>query len=137
MASDKPRPRIIDPIQDADEAVWLGSEQGTVRKVYRILTTPYFRVGMAFFTPGEGGSVHVHENSEEFSYSLTGGSTALGEGDVLLGQQTPGTIKWNPAGAFHGGKTLDGGISLKLWAYSAGGELPANDGVFVEKEGKT
>jgi len=135
MEKKKPTARILDPILDAEEVVWLGGEAGNVRKVYRIITTEYFRVGIAFFTPGEGGAVHVHENSEEFSYSLSGGGMALGENDTPLGEQSPGKIKWNPAGSFHGGKTGDDGISVKIWAYSAGGELPTNDGVLV-KEGK-
>lgn len=130
MSEKRPKARILDPILDAEEVVWLGTEPGTIRKVYRILKTPYFNVGMAMFTPGEGGSVHVHENAEEVSYSIMGGSTAETEGDILIGEQCAGTIKWNPAGAFHGGKTTyEAGVSMKLFAYSAGGELPTNDGV--------
>lgn len=130
MPEDRPVARIIEPTLDAEEVVWLGSGSGTVRKVYRIIKTPYFNVGMAFFTPGEGGSVHVHENAEEFSYSLSGGGTALGRDNEVIGKQTPGMIKWNPAGSFHGGRSDLGGVSRKIWAYSAGGQLPGNDGTF-------
>ena len=115
MSEKRPKARILDPILDAEEVVWLGTEPGTIRKVYRILKTPYFNVGMAMFTPGEGGSVHVHENAEEVSYSIMGGSTAETEGDILIGEQCAGTIKWNPAGSFHGGKTTyEAGVSMKL-----------------------
>lgn len=137
MADKKPVARILDPVLDAKDVVWLGTEPGTIRKVYRIMSTPYFNVGMAMFTPGEGGSVHVHDNAEEFSYSVTGGSTSETEGNVVIGEQCAGTIKWNPAGSFHGGKTTsEAGVSMKLFAYSAGGELPSNDGVRKGEEKK-
>ncbi len=138
MAEKKPVPRIIDPVRDAEEVVWLGDKPGTIRKVYRILTTERFKVGLAMFSPGEGGSVHTHDASEEFSYCITGGSTSEGEGGVQVGVQSQGKVKWNPVGSFHGGKTTyEAGVSLKLWSYSAGGELPTNDGVTsFGKEGK-
>lgn len=134
MENERVYPVIIDPIQDAESVVWLGNQPGTIRKVYRVLTTEYFRVLFAMFTPGEGGSVHVHETAEEFSYSITGGSTAYGENGQYIGEQSAGTIKWNPIGSYHGGKTSYNSVSLKLAVYSAGGELPTNDGKLHSKE---
>lgn len=131
---DKRIPRIIDPIKDSEEVVWLGEKGGTVRKVYKVITTDCFRVLYAMFTPGEGGSVHVHENSEEFSYSISGGSSALGKDGIYIGEQTAGTLKWNPVGSYHGGKTGYNGVSVKLAVYSAGGELPTNDGKYTREE---
>ena len=55
MSEKRPKARILDPILDAEEVVWLGTEPGTIRKVYRILKTPYFNVGMAMFTPERAG----------------------------------------------------------------------------------
>ena len=134
MNKEKVFPRIIDPIQESEDVVWLGNEPGTIRKVYRVLTTDYFKVLFAMFTPGEGGSVHVHDNAEEFSYSITGGSTSYGKDNCYIGEQSAGKIKWNPVGSYHGGKTSYNGISLKLAVYSKGGELPTNDGIYIKKE---
>jgi quercetin dioxygenase-like cupin family protein len=126
---------IIDPFRDAEEVVWLGGGSGTIRKVYRVVNTKYFHVGLVVSTPGEGGSVHVHPSTEEFSYVIQGGGTQLGENDEPIGYARQGDIKWNPAGSYHGGKNDTDGVNIKIWCYSSGGELPTNDGVFQEKTG--
>ena len=134
MGEKRPVPRIIDPMLNAKEVVWLGSDKRNIRKVYRILETESVRVGLALFCPGEGGSVHWHENSEEFSYSIQGGGNAVPVDNQPLAHQGKGMIKWNPVGSHHGGATSsDAGVSVKIWAYCPIAELPTNDGVISKR----
>lgn len=95
--------KIIKPFREGQaEAVALGDSSlryeytkpdgtkgtfGSVRKVFRCINereeygaSTKFKVGLTIFAPGEGGPVHVHENSEEFSYIIQGSGVQLDRG---------------------------------------------------------
>lgn len=139
--------RIIKPFREGEaEAVTLGDptvrytyikEDGTegtfgsVRKVFRCINgqkeygeSKKFKVGLTIFAPGEGGPVHVHEESEEFSYIIQGGGVQLDREGNIVGRYEKGDVKFIPAGAYHGGFCTSDEPMVMLWAYSEGGELP-------------
>lgn len=104
---------------------------GSVRKVFRCINereeygaSEKFKVGITIFAPGEGGPVHVHENSEEFSYIIQGRGVQLDKDNKIVGYYEKGDIKFVPKGAYHGGFCISDEPMVMLWAYSEGGELP-------------
>ncbi len=139
--------KIIKPFREGQaEAVALGDSSlryeyikpdgtkgtfGSVRKVFRCINereeygaSTKFKVGLTIFAPGEGGPVHVHENSEEFSYIIQGSGVQLDRDGNIVGTYQAGDVKFVPAGAYHGGFCTSDEPMVMLWAYSEGGELP-------------
>lgn len=104
---------------------------GSVRKVFRCINereeygaSQKFKVGLTIFAPGEGGPVHIHENSEEFSYIIQGKGVQLDRDGNIVGYYEKGDVKFVPAGVYHGGFAIGDEPLVMLWAYSEGGELP-------------
>ena len=145
--SDIKEVKIIKPFREGQsEAVALGDPSlrynyikedgtagtfGSVRKVFRCINerpefggSTKFKVGLTIFAPGEGGPVHVHENSEEFSYIIQGSGVQLDRDGNIIGYHEKGDVKFIPAGAYHGGFCTSDEPMVMLWAYSEGGELP-------------
>ena len=139
--------KIIKPFREGQaEAVQLGDPSlryeyikedgtkgtfGSCRKVFRCINerdeygaSTKFKVGLTIFAPGEGGPVHVHENSEEFSYIIQGKGVQLDKEGHIVGYYEKGDVKFVPAGAYHAGFAIGDEPMVMLWAYSEGGELP-------------
>lgn len=145
--SEEKKVKLIKPFREGEsEAVALGDSSmrytykkadgtegtfGSIRKVFRCINeqeeyggSTKFKVGLTVFAPGEGGPVHVHENSEEFSYIIQGGGIQLDREGNIVGTYEKGDVKFVPAGAYHGGFCTSDEPLVMLWAYSDGGELP-------------
>ena len=157
MENKKPKQAIIiNPWTDS-ETVWVGSaETDTLRKNFRIIKpdrigkhldmgSKYFVAGVTVNPPMSVSTPHIHPDSEECSFTISGMElTNIGEGGEFIGTTGPGDFKFIPKNTYHGGAGAKGGnenadpgltVSHKIWWYSAGGQLPTVDGMTnVEQE---
>lgn len=118
-------PSVRDPTSKKTECPF-----GSVRKVFGRINEreeycafKKFKVGLTIFAPCEGDPVHVHENSEEFSYIIQGRGMQLNKEGQIVDCYEKGDVKFVLAGVYHGGFCCSDEPLVMLCAYSEGGEL--------------
>jgi putative monooxygenase len=128
MEGNTMKPRLMS-LDDGAEELWIGLDTpGMTRKVYRFVSeqntgATQLNAGVTIFPPGEDSSYHIHPDSEEVNFVLSGSGSFVTEEEER--PFVAGDVMFIPKGHWHQHRNT-GAVPLVIaWAYAPQAELPS------------
>jgi len=107
---------------DAVPEYWLGEKKNSMRRIKEVFQCKNMKIHVGIFPPKAQSSRHIHENSEEIVYVVTG------VGEVEAGGETasfgPNTMVYIEAAVPHLYRNLGDEEMMTFAVYSPPVELP-------------